>query len=150
MAEGVWRLVYVSRNLLVEDAAARRAGVEGILAASRRDNAAAGVTGALLFNRACFGQALEGPLDAVEETFERIQRDPRHGEVTVLAFEPVSGRGSGAWSMGFAGELPEDRLTFAGVSGPAVAAAGAEGLLALLRGVLHREEQAELARELAR
>jgi hypothetical protein len=100
MSEALHRLVYISRNRVGGETAA---AIEGILAASRRNNAAAGVTGALIFNSGVFAQILEGPRRAVETTFERIQRDGRHGEVQVLAFEPVAERHFPNWSMAFVG-----------------------------------------------
>jgi hypothetical protein len=57
--------------------------------------------GTLLFNRGCFAQVLEGPREAVERTFERIQRDPRHADVMPLEFAPVARRGFPSWSMAF-------------------------------------------------
>lgn len=42
------------------------------------------VTGVLLFDGMQFMQVLEGPVSAVNAVFERINRDPRHGEVVEL------------------------------------------------------------------
>ncbi len=86
----IYRLVYASKNLIVGPAADARRELDGILAVSRRNNARMGVNGALIFNGAAFGHGLEGPRRTLEETFERIQRDIRHGEVTVLAWGPVA------------------------------------------------------------
>lgn len=100
----LFRLVYASKNLLGGTAPEAQAAVEEILAASRRNNTRAGVTGALMFNGSAFAQVLEGPQKGVEETFERIQRDTRHGDVTVLECRPVSERAFTDWSMAFVGE----------------------------------------------
>ena len=116
MQPEVHRLVYYSRNRLPEAAMAGTA-VEEILAASRRNNARVGVTGALMFNSGCFGQVLEGPQDAVEATFERIQQDERHGDVSLLAFGPVGGRAFATWSMGYVGASERSRTRFADVAG---------------------------------
>lgn len=116
MTHDTYRLVYYSRNQIREDAQGFPAQVQSILAASRRNNASAGVTGALLFNAGCFGQVLEGPRRAVEATFERIQRDPRHGDVSLLAFEPAE-RAFPSWSMGFVGSKPGDADRFAAIAG---------------------------------
>lgn len=99
----LFRLVYVSRNTLGVEAMAE-AELAHILAASRRNNAASGVTGALLSGPNCFAQVLEGPLPAIEATFERIQRDLRHGQVTVLAATPVPLRDFPDWSMAHVAE----------------------------------------------
>lgn len=77
--------------------------IEAILAASRRNNARSGVTGALIFNRGTFGQILEGPDEAVDETFARIEADPRHDRIEVLALKKVDARAFADWSMGFVG-----------------------------------------------
>ncbi|MCJ2134138.1 BLUF domain-containing protein [Methylobacterium sp. J-026] len=98
----LYRLVYASKNLLTGTEA--EAAIEQILVASRRNNERAGVTGALMFNGGAFAQVLEGPQKGVEETFERIQRDPRHGDVTVLEGGPIRERGFVNWSMAFVGQ----------------------------------------------
>ncbi len=108
----LYRLVYYSRNRLAGSAAERLEAMRLILAASRRNNGADAITGALMFNSGCFAQVLEGPLEKVEETFERIQQDPRHGEVSLLALEPVEARSFPDWSMGFVGASLDDAARF--------------------------------------
>ena len=105
----IYRLVYTSRNLLPGDEDEQQAAVSGLLAISKRNNARVGVTGALLFNGGSFAQVLEGSRAAVEATFERIQRDPRHSDVAVLQCEPVAARGFPNWSMGFVGNSPRGK-----------------------------------------
>lgn len=97
------RLLYCSRNTIPGAIEAVAAEVRGILAISRVNNARDGVTGGLLFSKGCFAQVLEGPLDAVEATFERIQCDARHSEVIVLQTGPITKRDFPDWSMAFAG-----------------------------------------------
>jgi hypothetical protein len=103
-AAALHRLVYFSRNRVTGDDPAILAEIDSILEASRRNNARSGVTGALIFNGGVFAQVLEGPRDAIQSTFERIQRDARHGAVEVLAFERIEERGFPNWSMAFVGE----------------------------------------------
>jgi hypothetical protein len=75
--------------------------VEDILRVSRRNNGAAGVTGLLVIGgRRCL-QALEGPPDAVGQTFERIGKDPRHFAIVTLNDKPIDAPAFGDWSMGF-------------------------------------------------
>jgi hypothetical protein len=102
MSDNLFRLVYCSRNTLgsADDPASH---IDQILATSRINNAAAGITGALHYSEGCFAQALEGPLPAVQATFERIQRDWRHTEVVVLQAGRLDRRLFGAWSMALAG-----------------------------------------------
>ncbi len=111
----LYRLVYASKNLLGPDDDPA-AAVEQILDASRRNNGPAGITGALLFNGGAFAQVLEGPRHAVELTFERIQRDLRHGEVTVLQCGPAEGRGFPDWSMAFVGRSPRGQQLWSGLA----------------------------------
>jgi blue light- and temperature-responsive anti-repressor len=86
MASELYRIVYCSRNLIPVSAKtdSQDGELDSILQASRRNNPSEDVTGALLFNDGCFAQVLEGPRPSVERIFERIQRDRRHGQVTVV------------------------------------------------------------------
>lgn len=133
-ASRLHRLIYVSRNRLAGSAGEVEAEVLNILEASRRNNARVGITGALLFSGDLFAQALEGPLAAVQEVFERIQRDERHRDTVVLACEPVSAREFGVWSMAYAGQIESGR--YPALALPAAAGAGAQGVLDVLRRVL--------------
>jgi hypothetical protein len=112
MTDVIHRLIYYSRNLVRGSDEELRAEVDAILDASRRNNAEAGVTGALIFNRGVFAQVLEGPRRSIEETFERIQRDERHSDVQVLAFDAVDHRGFPSWSMAFLGRSLDGEEAF--------------------------------------
>ncbi|KQT50198.1 blue light sensor protein [Aureimonas sp. Leaf454] len=115
MSDTLYQLVYYSRNEVSGDEADFAAQVASILEASRRNNETVGITGALLFNGGVFAQVLEGPLDAVEATFERIQQDARHGDVSLLALEPIAQRSFGNWAMGFLGQSTANAERFARV-----------------------------------
>ena len=85
-----------------------------ILRASRRNNPAVGVTGALLYADGNFMQVLEGPPDAVEGVYRRVSRDPRHRGVLVLYDAPAAERLFPDWSMGFVDPArlsPDDRAS---------------------------------------
>ncbi|MBL6082223.1 BLUF domain-containing protein [Belnapia sp. T18] len=143
MSEPFYRLAYFSRNMVVGPFEMQDAEVQRILAASRRNNTVAEVTGALLFNGRCFAQILEGPLDAVETTFERIQRDQRHSDITVLELTPVTLRSFATWSMAFAGKPEETRMSFNALNEASVERTGAAAqLFELLHGLVLREEGA--------
>ncbi len=77
------------------------AELDAVLRLSRRNNAAAGVTGLLVVGGRRFLQALEGPEEAVRATFERIRRDARHFAVVVLADHAITERQFATWSMGY-------------------------------------------------
>lgn len=112
MTDALFRLVYYSRNRIAGGPDALSEAIRSILTASRTNNALVGVTGALMFNAGCFAQVLEGPRTGVEERFERIQQDERHGDVTLLAFAPVSDRAFSQWSMGFVGASQSDAARY--------------------------------------
>lgn len=96
-AQPLLQLVYVSSapRLLEQD------DLLDILRASRANNPAVGVTGALLYSGGNFMQVLEGPPDAVEGVYERVQRDPRHRGVITLLRQEVEERAFPEWAMGF-------------------------------------------------
>lgn len=74
--------------------------LDAVLRVSRRNNAAVDVTGLLIAGGRRFLQALEGPADAVQTTFERIAQDPRHYAIVELVREGVDTRQFPNWSMG--------------------------------------------------
>ena len=107
------RLVYVSRSNFSPSATHQGLdpSVARILAKSRKNNAARGIVGSLLFGDGCFLQCLEGNADVVDALYERIRTDPRHRDVTVLSRRDISSTSFGAWSMKYApGEAPLRRL----------------------------------------
>ena len=112
----IHRLVYYSRNRIRGDALALSSEIEQILATSRVNNEAVGISGALMFNAGCFAQVLEGAREALEDTFERIQQDARHGDVSLLAFNPSPHRVFDTWSMGFVGASVEDSARYGAVA----------------------------------
>jgi hypothetical protein len=149
MSKPLKRLIYVSRNAMPGDPAAVRDGIDQILATSRRNNRRAGVTGALLFNRGCFAQILEGEAARVGEVFERIQRDPRHTEVVALEFKDVGARSFASWSMAFVGANRADERRFAGIAERSAfdpTRLSGEEIFTTLRRLLHEEEDAPAAR----
>ena len=107
LAEDLYRLVYFSRNLIPGKPAEIAAEIESILESSRRNNAPLGITGALIFNSGVFAQVLEGARNDIERIFENIQRDQRHADVHVLAFEETPNRRFPSWSMAFVGRSVE-------------------------------------------
>ena len=72
-----------------------------LLSVSRRNNDLAGITGMLLYRGGNFLQALEGPPDAVRETFKRISHDVRHRGIGMLLEEERDHRLFAEWSMAF-------------------------------------------------
>ena len=91
------QLVYASR--LVPGTAGTE--LTSIVDVSRRNNARAGVTGALCFNVDYFLQCLEGERSAVNATYNRILRDPRHDNAVILRYAEIPSRDFSDWSMGY-------------------------------------------------
>jgi hypothetical protein len=108
-------LAYISRNTIKGDKQAINSEIEDILASAHRNNPAKGITGALLYSGGYFCQVIEGPEEALEELYETIQMDDRHGDVTVLQFEPIEERGFSEWAMAFAGIEDEMRFDANGI-----------------------------------
>ena len=79
-----------------------QAELKRLLVGARLRNAAAEVTGMLMFHRSEFLQALEGEEAGVAEIFARIESDPRYCDIAILhrATAP-GGRVFGEWAMGY-------------------------------------------------
>jgi len=93
-------LIYMSD---VQDEGLGDGGVVTILEQSRRRNAAASVTGLLVFDTHHFLQCLEGGREEVTDTYHRIAVDPRHHDVTLMCVSDIDERYFPDWSMGYLG-----------------------------------------------
>jgi hypothetical protein len=91
------QLTYVSSSALPVSTSQ----LDEIVAVSRRNNTANGITGMLLHVDGSFLQILEGPAAAVEATYARIDRDPRHRGLLVIHRTDITQRAFKDWSMGF-------------------------------------------------
>ncbi len=89
------QLAYISSARLAVD----QALLEEILAVSRRNNARCGVTGLLVSGGKRFLQVLEGPDQAVLDTYARIRGDARHFAFVLITSQKVEARAFGTWSM---------------------------------------------------
>lgn len=106
----LYNLAYISKNTIKGTPEETQEQIRQILAVAHKNNPAKGITGALLYSGGYFCQVIEGSQENLEELYESIQMDPRHSDVTVLHFEPISSRGFGEWAMAFAGI--EDKMRF--------------------------------------
>jgi hypothetical protein len=90
------RLLYASRSAqeLTPEV------IEGLLASSRRNNPALGVTGLLCHSGDIFMQVLEGGRDVVNQLYTRICADGRHQGVVLLHYEEITERRFAGWTMG--------------------------------------------------
>jgi hypothetical protein len=96
-ASPIFRITYRSHSLIPEDD--RKAVLGEIFDVARVNNTAAGVTGALLITDHFFVQALEGEESTVRSLYERIRRDERHDDVTLVDERPVDSRIFPDWAM---------------------------------------------------
>ncbi len=72
-----------------------------ILKVSRENNVVSDVTGLLLYKGGNFMQALEGPDNVVLALYEKIKKDPRHKDVSIISTEQIQKRQFSAWEMAF-------------------------------------------------
>jgi len=70
-----------------------------IVDVSIKRNTLRSITGILFFDQGYFGQILEGTRGAVEETWERIQKDSRHRNIELLGITEIEARRFPEWSM---------------------------------------------------
>lgn len=88
--------------------------IDGMLLRARARNESLGITGALLHYGGRFVQVLEGEPTAVEQCFERISADPRHGKVTRIFSGPLAAPSFPDWSMRYVANAgPPDRAVAA-------------------------------------
>jgi len=90
------RCLYASRAAAGTSAAI----LDDILVQSRRNNPANGITGMLCVSNNVFIQVLEGGRDEVCDLYHAIVRDTRHEQVRLLAYEEITERRFGGWTMG--------------------------------------------------
>ena len=90
------RLLYVSRAVHPESPEA----TESILGSARDHNLSNGITGVLCYGGGIYLQAIEGGRNQVNALYTHIVKDPRHQDVVILAYEEISERRFGGWTMG--------------------------------------------------
>jgi Sensors of blue-light using FAD len=87
-----------------------------LLEAARDNNAKLGLTGMLLHADGSFFQVLEGKAQVVDALYTKIERDQRHGQVTLIINEPIPQRYFDDWTMGFYKVSREELAGMAGVN----------------------------------
>ena len=87
-----------------------------LLQRAREENRRLGLTGMLLFSDGSFFQVLEGEPALVDQLYEKIIRDKRHAQCTLIIKEPIAKRSFENWSMGFSEVSPEDLRNIAGLN----------------------------------
>lgn len=90
------RLVYASRAAGTVD----EETLLDILAASRRNNPDAGVTGLLcVCHDEYYLQVLEGGRNEVNALYAKILKDPRHSDITIISYSEIRARQYANWRM---------------------------------------------------
>lgn len=113
-------LLYVSRSTIPRERLA--AEIADIIDTSREHNVRVGITGGLVRAGGYFAQLLEGPTEAVKTLMERIDRDRRHTDVSVVHVVASDKRQLPDWSMAYAGESTYVANQIAALLGPGLVA----------------------------
>jgi hypothetical protein len=100
----IFRVAYVSRQMLGEDGPETYQAVHSIVCGARSKNESLGVTGLLVFVETLrFFQVLEcGNADELDRLFSTICGDPRHADVIEMGRWRAKERWFPYWSMGCA------------------------------------------------
>jgi hypothetical protein len=88
------RLIYASHPFGFDDLT-----LANILTTAQRYNAEKDVTGTLICREDLYLQLLEGDRDDVQALYEKIKRDDRHADATILVQEVTAQRLFPAWAM---------------------------------------------------
>ena len=142
MEQDLFRILYCSRNLTDVTPGLQGLALGQIFETARHNNARRKVTGALLHSSGYFAQVLEGPVTEIEQVFEKIQRDPRHGDVTVIECAGISSRDFPEWSMARVEPVTEAQSEVAGLTlQNAISSPGTTGsqVLELMRNLVIQE-----------
>ena len=102
------RLIYASRSAGV----LTPLDVKDIVQRSQRNNAKAGVTGALMLSNGIFLQCLEGDHLVVNALYHRLLLDARHRDPAILAYGEIEQRLYGSWAMGLVTTTESNRQMF--------------------------------------
>ena len=115
------QLVYHSRMVIARSGLSRLAEFSQIHKTAVKNNRFNGISGFLVFSKDKFIQVLEGERQLVFETLERIKRDDRHTDVTVVGVSPCQSRAFPDWLMGaMSDDLHiQEAMLEAGISGSA-------------------------------
>jgi len=92
-----YRLIYRS----VATDALNDAELRSIAMFSALNNKAANISGLLLHHNGQIMQVLEGKEAEIKDLYARIEKDPRHVNVTLLVNGPCTSPVFKAWSMGY-------------------------------------------------
>mgnify|MGYP001118320458 CR=1 FL=1 len=95
--DGLYQIAYVSTETQRFDTG----DLLTMLKKARQKNAAAGLSGLLLYKENAFFQILEGSRTAIDEVMQKIRQDQRHKDLEILMDGPIDQRQFEDWQMGF-------------------------------------------------
>lgn len=75
--------------------------IEAILETSIARNSESGITGCLVYYNRRFIQILEGTRQAIQELYQKIEKDDRHSKVRIIAENAVEKRTFPEWGMAY-------------------------------------------------
>jgi Sensors of blue-light using FAD len=90
--------------------------LQELLDSARANNAAKGITGALIYAEGIFLQILEGDKVLLQELMAKIRRDLRHESVFVVRESEVAKAIFGSWKMAYVSATPKQVAKWAGVA----------------------------------
>ena len=93
--------------------------LEQLLFQCQRNNSNKGVTGLLLYTDQKFVQVIEGDKNIIQNTYKKIQEDPRHEKVEVLIEGHIKERNYAKGNMGYRSLMPEEVIKRLGYRDPA-------------------------------
>jgi hypothetical protein len=138
-------LLYISRNQIPEAMYAEE--LAKVCEVSLAHNRARSITGALVSTPTHFAQVLEGPHEAVTTLMARIEADPRHRDIALLARETIPQRSFPRWSLAHIGSSDELSRAIEKFSGVATPAPGdVWSLWNLMRDLAHQQHEADPSR----
>lgn len=103
MADDLQQLAFRSEAASAADALS---GLLEILEGAQKRNSDSSLSGAIAVSGSRYFQVLEGSPAAIDATLAKIEDDPRHENVAVVARRPIALRSFEAWSLASSTLLP--------------------------------------------
>lgn len=101
------QLLYFSKSTIKGGDREMLAQLRDIVSSAQRNNACAGITGFLLFDKVWFVQVLEGERANVSDIYGRIAIDRRHSGLHIVNVRDIAQRSFPNWTMGSALRTPD-------------------------------------------
>jgi hypothetical protein len=106
------RLIYSSSRVDDTDANGFSTEFNDIGEVAARKNSELGITGYLICTRNWYAQVLEGEAPVLETLLAKIEKDPRHSNMTLLSRETCSDHIFPNWGLGWQHQNIANRIVF--------------------------------------